>query len=339
MARFQVAPTFIAQSVVEFYPACKDLFLHVKSQGRDIKKLENRLSELIALMASIMSRKDEIERCLRNSVLSKKTKEFEMLETIIADIDGKCTKFINKYTKITRRRLCSSADARSIIQELENLRSRVLTFNFLKLAKLSRDVAKMAAQACVVLERLNPEHMICKRLELNQEKFDVDGDDLAFYNAYVDEVLKHLCENGSKVGILGGSSTGKTIVLRKLFNRLIELKSSFSGSDEGLELDFIIWLEYPQEVEGEAEVVEKLQNEIMGQLSLDHEAKMSVHMNGDRISAFLCHKKYILLLDKVLRNVDFGRVGLREHHEYKKLVVSSSDRNVTSLLVESVFEI
>lgn len=213
----------------------------------------------------------------------------------------------------------------------------MLTFNFLKLAKLSRDIAKMSAHAVVVLDRLNPDHMICKRLEMNQERFgDVDSEDLAFYNVYVDEVLKHLCENGGMVGILGGFGT--TFVMKKVYNRLVEMKS-FSGSDTGLEVDYVIWAEYPLEVGGEEEVIQKLQNEIMAQLSIDHEASTSKHVNGDKISAFLRHKKYILLVDKLMHGVDLGRIGLREHHEFKRLVVASGDRDVMSLMVEHIIGI
>ncbi|KAG6393642.1 hypothetical protein SASPL_147886 [Salvia splendens] len=340
MVHIQVhAPTFIAQSVAEIYPACRDLFLHVKSEGRDIKQLEHRLSELITLMALIMSRKHELERDLvRNSAFSQKSNEFKVLDTIISAIDAKCSNFINKYAKITRRHLPSSPnDAICLIEELKKLRSKVLTFNFLNLAKLSRDIAKMSAHAVVVLDRLNPDHMICKRLEMNQERFgDVDGEDLAFYNVYVDEVLKHLCENGGRVGILGGFGT--TFVTRKVFNRLVEMKS-LSGSDTSLEMDYVIWAEYPSEVGGEEEVTEKLQNENMGQLSIDHQASMRKHVNGDKISAFLRHKKYILLVDKVMHGVDLGRIGLREHHEFRRLIVASGDRDVMSLMVKPIVEI
>ncbi|XP_047975097.1 uncharacterized protein LOC125217612 [Salvia hispanica] len=383
MVHFRIqAPAFVAQSIVEIYPACRDLACHVKSQGRDIKQLEDRLSELIALMASIMSRKHELERGLvQNSAFSQKSNEFKVLDTTISDIDAKCSNFIKKYAKITRRHLPSSTnDAIFLIEELKKLRSKVLTFNFLKLAKLSRDIAKMSAQADVVLNRLNPDHMICKRLEMNQERFgavdgedlahavvvldrlnpdhmickrlemnrerfgDVDGEDLAFYNVYVDEVLKHLCENGGRVGILGGFGT--TFVMRKVYNRLIEMRS-FSGSDTSLEMDYVIWAEYPSEEGGEEEVIEKLQNEIMGQLSIDHEASTSKHVNeastskhvnGDKISAFLRHKKYILLVDKVIHGIDLGRIGLRGHHEFRRLVVASGDRDVMSM-VEHYFEI
>ncbi|KAL1535386.1 hypothetical protein AAHA92_28165 [Salvia divinorum] len=194
----------------------------------------------------------------------------------------------------------------------------------------------MSARAVVVLDRLNPDHMICMRLEMDQERFgDVDGDDLAFYNVYVDEILNYLCENGGKVGILGG--VGTTFVMWKVFNRLVELKS-LSGSDNGLEVDYVIWSEYPSEGGGE-EIVEKLQNEIMGQLSIDHEASTSKHVNGDKISAFLCHKKYVVLVDKVLHNIDLGRIGLREHHEFRRLVAASGDRDDMSLMVEHILEI
>ncbi|KAH6770384.1 hypothetical protein C2S52_015187 [Perilla frutescens var. hirtella] len=271
-----------------------------------------------------------MDRLLRNSVSTEQSDECRVMKADIDVMHKRYTKFIRKYTRITGNHLSSTTALNistvcSMIDELNDLKSKIVTFNFFKLAKLSRDIVKLSTRASEALDRLKPEHMTQKKSEHNQEKWN-DDNDLPVFNTYVDEVLDCLydCNKGNKVGIFGPTGVGKTTVLRKLHNRLIEQKSSFGR---------IIWIEYPDTKD---KIYEKLQNELMEQLNIGHEATESIYTNANAISAFLRHKKYILLMDQVANYTDLDILGLREHHECKKVVIASSEKNVIDKMTEHV---
>ncbi|KAH6761159.1 hypothetical protein C2S51_018108 [Perilla frutescens var. frutescens] len=319
------------------YSPFKDLFLHVMGQRRDIKDLEDSVSHLMIRLRLIYSMKERIDRLLRNSVFTEQSEEYRVMKADIDVIHKRCTEFINKYTKTTSSHLSSTTEldistVSSMIDKLHDLKLKMVTFKFSKLAKLRRDIVKLSTRASEALDRLKPEYMMHTKLEQNQEKWN-DDNGLPVFNTYVDEVLEclHDSDNGNIVGIFGPVGVGKTTVLRKLHNRLIEQKS-LSHS----QFDNIIWIEYP---DTEYNIVEKLQNELMEQLNIGHEATESTCVNANTISTFLHHKKYILLMDQVSNYIDLGELGLSEHHENKNVVIASRSRRVVLLMTEHVVEI
>ncbi|KAH6809261.1 Disease resistance protein family, partial [Perilla frutescens var. frutescens] len=171
-----------------------------------------------------------MDRLLRNSVSTEQSDEYRVMKADIDVIHKRYTGFIRKYTRITGNHLSSTTALNistmcSMIDKLNDLKSKIATFNFFKLAKLSRDTVKLSTRASEALDRLKPEHMTQKKWEHNQEKWN-DDNDLPVFNTYVDEVLDCLYDSdkGNKVGIFGPIGVGKTTVLRKLHNRLIEQK-------------------------------------------------------------------------------------------------------------------
>ncbi|KAH6761158.1 hypothetical protein C2S51_018107 [Perilla frutescens var. frutescens] len=314
-----------------------------------MKDLEARITELITCLTSIKSEKEKIDQSLRNSVSTERSAEYPQMEKNISDILKKCTELINKYTVIPSSQL-SSTTLSSMIKELEKFKSKIIEElknlkwkrqprKCFKHAKLSREFGKLSVPQCSdVLLRLKPEYMTQKVIMTvaNMEKLDDDG--LEEYETYVDSILGCLDEKEIKVvGIYGIQGMGKTTVMKKLYNRLIEIKS-LSGGDNGLEFDHVIMIEYTQQ-ETEEKIVENLQNEIMRQLNIDRDAIKSKHMNANTISTFLRHRKYVLLMDNVLDDINLGELGMRDHHDYKNVVIASWKIEVINSMTDHVVEI
>lgn len=333
----------MAQAASPIYHFGKDVFLYLKGQKRDTKHLEERISELITLLSLINSEKQRIDRSLAHSPSMEQSGSYIVMKSEVAAINKEYIRFIKKYTKITSNRLSSTtelddATAALMIAELRDLKTKVMTIQFFKLGRLSRDVAGLSTRAKRALDALKPEKMTVKKSGLNLEKMDDDGHVLPVFDTYVDEVLEYLFEeDGKKVGILGCQGSGKTTVLKKLHDWLLEHRSSKEGGgDKRYDVDNIIWIEYPPETEtadGSSSSksivdIEALQNEIMSQLSIDHEAAKSRIKNANTISTFLGNKKYILLMDQVSSVIDLEKLGLKQGHEFRKVVLCSRDKNV-----------
>lgn len=182
------------------YNFFKDIILYAKGQKRDIEDLEERMSKLINYLTSINSEKERIERLLTHSPSMVQSQAYTLVQSKIVVINKRCIKFINKYAKITNNQLSSTTDldastASLMIDELGDLKSKIVTLNALKLAKLSRDVEKLSARASEAVDRLKLEKMIVTKSESNQEKLD-DDNVLPVFDTYVDEVLHYLFEEG-----------------------------------------------------------------------------------------------------------------------------------------------
>lgn len=327
----------IAQSASTAYMLCKDIFLYAKGQKRDIENLEERMSKLIINLISIKSEKERIDRSLMNSPSMEPTQAYTVMEAEIEVIGNKCTNLIERYAINTSNQLVSAPldaeTASSMIEKLGDLRTKIVTLSFLKLAKLSRDVSKLSARASEAVEGLKPERMTQKKSEPNEEKLEDDGHVLPVFDTYVDDIVQYLFEEkGKMVGILGCQGAGKTTVLRKLYDRLLEQKYSSSMVDR------IIRVELPPETEAADDIL-ALQNEIMMQLKLDHEVSQSTVVNENTISKFLRDRKYILLIDGVSRFIDFETLGLKRGHEHRKVVISSRNKNCLVQMTEHEFEI
>lgn len=323
--------TLIVQSASPLYVLCKDIFLYSKKQKRDIEELEERLSRLINHLISIKSAKEGIDRLLTHSPSMEPSQAYESTESEIAVINNKCCKFIEKYSKITNNRLSSTttelldASAASfMIRELGDFKSEIVTLNALKLAKLSRDIAKLSTWASECVKGLKPEKMMQRRSKPNLDKLDSDDHVLPVFDTYVGGVLHYLFkEKGRKIGILGCQGAGKTTVLRRLYNRLLQ--------EEWLDNIIRIDLCLP---ETETASVEVLQKEIMAQLNIDHAAAASTVNNANTISKFLRNRNYVLLIDGVSASVDLEKLGFKDDHKHRKVVVCSREKTVLRQMTE-----
>ncbi|XP_057778275.1 uncharacterized protein LOC130997013 [Salvia miltiorrhiza] len=334
------AESLSAQSSGAAYNFFKDMYLYLKGERQDAKDLEKRISELIENLTFLHSEDEKIERSLTSLVSAEKTKFYETMKARIAGIDKQTSKLINKYTRLTGNHLSATTPSSSI-ETLNDLKSKMATLNFFKLAGLSQDVAKLNKRALDLAVKLKPDYMIQKKAKPNQQKLDEDANALPVFDQYVNEIY-HLFENEgcNCVGILGCEGAGKTTVLRKLYNRLLE--DSLSGDEEHLKLDHIIRIDYPPVSEKEEDKnmnVEKLQNEMMEQLGIPHEASKSRCRNANTISAFLCDKRYALLMDHVSKSIELEDLGVKEDHKYKKVVVCSSEKEVVRKMTEQKVEI
>lgn len=327
---------------LNIYNPCKDLFLYLKGQRKDIKELEERISTLVIQLRSIYSRKQGIDQFISiNPVSTEPSNEYTDMIADIAVMHKRYTKFIKKYASINNIHSTYELDMStmgSMIHQLDDLKSKMVTFEFFKLAKLSRDIVKLSARASNALERLKPEFMTQRKVEQPQEKWD-HSNDLPVFKKYVDVVLEYLCSDKNKtVGIFGPFGVGKTTVMRKLHSDMLEHKSLSRDENTSYQLENIILIEYPQEAETESKVVEKLQNEIMVHLNIGHEATRSISKNANTISTFLRQKKYILLMDQVLKTIDLAKLGLREH-ESMKVVIASSEKIVVDQMTDHVVKV
>ncbi|XP_057778278.1 disease resistance protein RPS2-like [Salvia miltiorrhiza] len=314
------------------YPLGKDLFLYMKDRGQAVEDLKMRMELMILNVSFINSENKRIERSLKNSVSTEKTEFYEPMKEMIAGINKETNKLINKYTRVSKNQLSPTNPSLSI-KKLNDLKSEMQAFKFFKLSWLSQDVAKLTAHASEAAKKLKRDHMIQQKAKPNQQQLDEDANILPLFDKYADEIMEYLFEEEGYncVGILGCEGAGKTTVLKKLYNRLL------SGDEEGREVDHIIWIDnYPGT---EEEVVEKLQNEMMEQLKIPHEASKSKVTNANKISAFLCDKKYALFMDRVSTSIDLEDLGVKEDHKYKKVVVCSSEKKVVLSMTEHKVEI
>ncbi|KAL7145595.1 hypothetical protein ABFS83_07G095400 [Erythranthe nasuta] len=326
----------VPQSISAIYPPLKDLFLYLKGKKRYVEHLEENLSELITDLISIKSRKEIIDKSLKTHVTKENNDEYLMAEKHISILHKEYTKFKAKYEEMTSDlpHAASELDFSSvsrIIEELDERKpTRILTTKFFKLAKLSKDIKNLDRRAKKVHAKLQPNDMMReKEPELSQQALD-DDRYLPGVRRYCDDVLKYLSGNGRRsIGITGPAGIGKTTVLRKLYNHVIVNKSLSAAAVEGenslgLDLDTFIFVSYGQELKNDERIVEKLQNEIMLKLNI-HQGR-GIDQNADLISAFLCEKKYIFLMDNVSQSIDLNVLGLRRGHAYGKIVIASHDK-------------
>ncbi|XP_057778279.1 uncharacterized protein LOC130997018 [Salvia miltiorrhiza] len=312
----------------------KGLVRYIKGEREHGKKLERRISQLIPNLEFLLSEKNRIDQS------TEKTDFYQVMTEEIAVINNDCIELLSKYTKLTKNELSPTTSSLSI-EMLNDVKSNAQTFKFRKLAKLSRDVAKLNKRASDAAVKLRPEHMIQKKARPNREKLDEDANALPVFDKYVDEIMEYLFDDEAYnfVGIHGREGAGKTTVLRKLYNRLLE--ESLSGDEEGLKLDHIIRIDYPpvSETEEDKNIVEILQQEIMEQLEIPHEGSKSIVRNANTISTFLCDKKYVLLMDHVSKSIDLEHLGVEQNHKDKKVVVCSSEKQVLRKMTEHNVEI
>ncbi|KAL8479304.1 hypothetical protein ACS0TY_026244 [Phlomoides rotata] len=328
-------PTFLPG----LYPPGKDLFLWLKGERQDIIDLEGRLRSLVIELIKIRSEKGKIDESLRTYVTKKKSGAYAVIETEIKSIFQKYNKFISKYRKITNAlpELTGELDeptASAMIKELEQKSPKIFTASFFKLSDLSRDIDKLKTRASECLGNIKPNNLIENDSEAYDEKLnDESGNDHPVFTKYVDKVLGYLSAGnyGNRVGIIGPVGVGKTTVMRKLYNRLMDTKLLFNG-DNNSRLDNIIWI--PEKM-----TIEKVQDEIMLQLQIHHEKTDSMHVNAIVIFKFLRQRKYILLIDHVSESIDLNKLGLREDHKYRNVVVASSDRKAISSMIKDEVEI
>ncbi|KAL7145417.1 hypothetical protein ABFS83_07G082500 [Erythranthe nasuta] len=344
-------PTLVVQCVTAVYTPLKDTVLYLKGQRRDVKDLEVRLDELLNYRISIKSRKKQIDRELEDSATTEKSDEYKMMEQNLKNMDNMYAKFRAKYEKFTSNLPVEEPEldvvaASNITKELNDRKPRILTLNFLKLAELSRDINRLNKQYKDVLDRVKRDYMISKKnLEVVQQTLDHDND-LPGVKLYVDEVLSRLSVNGWRsVGITGPVGVGKTTVLTKLYNH-VSYSKSLSSSSVGnnnnnlcLDLDTFVRMTYPQELEADEKIVDKLQKEIMVQLRINHDRTESKAVNGDRIFEFLCERKYIVFMDNVFKDINLDILGLRQGHKNGKVVIASSEKKFIGSIVDDVIEI
>ncbi|KAL8482816.1 hypothetical protein ACS0TY_025737 [Phlomoides rotata] len=308
------------------------LFLWFRGVRKENEDLNERLRvDIRRTLDSIISRKEEIDRSLVTSVTKEKSKEYKVMEKDLVLMQKQYAKLISKYDRLTRTLDNPTTEGNPTTELDDSFEEREpknwTLCNVYKFERIQRDVVRLEERASKVLGNVVPEHMMHSRAEPHHEKqlFD-DIIDLPVFNEYVASVSRHLSGNKTKVGIFGPSGVGKTTIMSKLHNQLIDEKRSG-------EYDDIIWIQ-------EKGTVEKVQTEIMLQLQIVHEKTDSVFVNANRISAFLLGRKYILLMDHVSEKIDLNNLGmLREAHKHGKVVIASSERKEISSMVNDEVEI
>ncbi|TXG49471.1 hypothetical protein EZV62_025346 [Acer yangbiense] len=142
----------------------------------------------------------------------------------------------------------------------------------------------------VVAEMIRPKHQSDERVR-NEESTVTGGMESTFDKVW--SCIKFE-ENVRIVGVYGMGGVGKTCLLKKIENKLLD-KPNYSSK--------VIWVEVSKDLE-----LERIQDQIGKQIGLLDE--MSLEEKASDIFKILSQDKFVLLMDDIWEMIDFHKVGV-----------------------------
>ncbi|KAL7106327.1 hypothetical protein ACP275_07G105300 [Erythranthe tilingii] len=333
-----------ARFLFVFYNPCKDMFSCIGGRKQDIEDLSGNLRDLLTQIMTIQSRmKNLIDPALDSSGSKEKTDEYKLLETNIELFKQDFTIITQKCRKLNVNIPSSAGGAadlddietvKKLLKELHKIKPKIRTRKFSDVAKLSRDVVKLKDRVSKIVEGINKDNMI---MEMRREEIQLDGANIhiPIQSEYVKRIENYLHDPTSKfIGLVGPVGVGKSIVLGKLKNRLLDGTILFDGE----QIEHVVHIVLPKEINDNALIIEKIQDGVMEQLD-PGQGKPSNTSRISRVGELLRNKRYVVLIDQVFVAVDLREVGFPEKNKYGKVVFASRNKKVTNQMSDRRVEI
>ncbi|XP_027166724.1 disease resistance protein At4g27190-like [Coffea eugenioides] len=197
-------------------------------------------------------------------------------------------------------------------------KNKFYTPTFYKLARLDRDVLKFMTEVTnlenkitleLVTSQINPEIVVRQSA---QELTHVPS-----HQAVLESLEHCLFYPGCKrIIIRGEPQVGKTNILRNLNNSLVRCAPA-------LELDYVIWVNFPTNLPKPEDIITDIQEKIIQRLDLT--GQNSASGKKGLISRALRRKSYLLLFDGFSSSIELEDVGISEEHTHGKVIIEARD--------------
>ncbi|XP_042513747.1 probable disease resistance protein At5g63020 [Macadamia integrifolia] len=272
---------------------CQCLFQqirYIKNFHKNFKKLEEEEKNLY-------NRRDDVNIIINNA-------KAQMMPTVV------CEAWLKKVEIIQTQ----ISDLKSKYVEVKNNRCGCL--NVLSFLKLSKQMEEMVMDVCnlreagklengIVIER-PPEPVEMKHVKKMQDVPSRDG--------ILEKIMEYLSEeNIKRIGIWGMEGVGKTTIMKHL-NDAPRMAKDF---------EIIIWVTTKKDSN-----LRDMQQKIVQRLKLPVDSQSSIDQIAPIISKELENKKYLLLLDGVFSKFNLYDLGIRDNHNFGKVVLAARCRNV-----------
>ena len=181
---------------------------------------------------------------------------------------------------------------------------------FHSLLKLGKTVVKYTEEVIALYNRLQQTNIMVKRAPPPPSRVILKHpkkiDDVPSLNEHVETLLKWLKdENFKRIGIWGLPGVGKTTIMENLNDKVGQTQL----------FDIVLFVDVSK-----VKSVRKIQEQLVERLQLEAQRIRQSDQIADMISKELVDKKYLLLLDEVVSEINLKEIGIHENHEHGKVV-------------------